>query len=213
VFTAVVLVHLALLYALLVRWRLTSPHALSGGSLVLLRIPPPARAEPGDDSRSAAAAAKRPRVSPAKPAERMPASPSSQRPKEADDRLTSVTPPIDWADAAARTAHSRVDAANAPESRPLDRHAPGNDMSAGLPARQAPPDFAWDHAHTQRIEPLEGGGAIIWINDRCFVPLGVFIPLPFCGIGKIPVYGDLFKHMRDSKEFEHNKNRTPGGMH
>jgi hypothetical protein len=46
------------------------------------------------------------------------------------------------------------------------------------------------------VEPIEGGGLLIHINDRCVVVLIPF-PLAFCGIGKIPVRGDLFDHMHE----------------
>jgi hypothetical protein len=33
-------------------------------------------------------------------------------------------------------------------------------------------------------------------------------PLPFCGIGKIPVRGDLFDHMRDTPQADANSRNT-----
>ncbi|HEY0799610.1 MAG TPA: hypothetical protein VGD54_02135, partial [Steroidobacteraceae bacterium] len=60
-----------------------------------------------------------------------------------------------------------------------------------------------------RLELIEGGGLLIHINDRCVI---VLIPLPFggCGIGKIPVRGDLLDHMRDEPQTAPNqKNIAP----
>ena len=69
---------------------------------------------------------------------------------------------------------------------------PGSDQGTA-------PQFGWDHAQTHRVEALEGGGTLLWINDRCFIVMAGMIPFPMCGIGKIPVRGDLFDHMRDSR--------------
>lgn len=46
---------------------------------------------------------------------------------------------------------------------------------------------------------------LIHINDRCVL---ILFPLPFgaCGIGKIPVRGDLFDHLRDAPAREPNAN-------
>ncbi len=80
----------------------------------------------------------------------------------------------------------------------MDQHRAGTDLNGGLgPDHIKSPEFGWDLAHTKRIEPIEGGGTLVRLNDRCFLALGLFIPLPICGIGKIPVRGDLFDHMRD----------------
>ena len=64
----------------------------------------------------------------------------------------------------------------------------------------------WDHARTHRVEAMEGGGSILWINDRCFIVMYGMIPFPMCGIGKIPVRGDLFDRMREPKGQEPNAN-------
>jgi hypothetical protein len=37
------------------------------------------------------------------------------------------------------------------------------------------------------------------MNDRCVIVLMPF-PFPFCGIGKIPVRGDLLDHMHDEPQ-------------
>jgi hypothetical protein len=81
------------------------------------------------------------------------------------------------------------------------------DGGLGTDARSKP-EFGWDHAHIHRLEALEGGGSILWINDRCFIVM-YFIPFPMCGIGKIPVRGDLFDHMRDLPAQEPHANTAP----
>lgn len=116
---------------------------------------------------------------------------------------------VDWNAEAALAVKRRAQAAAAPQPRALDKHGAGTDFDGGLGADQeSAPEFGWDHARTHRVEPMEGGGAILWINDRCFIVMYGMIPFPMCGIGKIPVRGDLFDHMRDPKGPEPNANNT-----
>ena len=116
---------------------------------------------------------------------------------------------IDWNAEAALTAKQQAQSATAPGPRALDQRGAGTDLDGGLGSdlRYAP-EFGWDHARTHRLEALEGGGSILWINDRCFIVLAGMIPFPMCGIGKIPVRGDLFDHMRDLPAQEPNANNT-----
>ena len=116
---------------------------------------------------------------------------------------------IDWNAEAALTAKQQAQSATAPGPRALDQHGAGIDLDGGLGSdpRYAP-EFGWDHARTHRVEALEGGGSILWINDRCFIVLAGMIPFPMCGIGKIPVRGDLFDHMRDLPAQEPNAHNT-----
>jgi hypothetical protein len=89
----------------------------------------------------------------------------------------------------------------APQPRDLDKHGAGMDFDGGLgPDEGSKPEFGWDHARTHRVEAMEGGGSILWINDRCFIVMYGVIPFPMCSPGKIPVRGDLFDHMRDSRD-------------
>ncbi len=107
---------------------------------------------------------------------------------------------IDWMAEAERTAEQQAQLAAEAHHRALDKHGPGADMDGGLgPEPGKKPEFGWYHARIHRVQALPGGGYIIWINDRCFIPAIGFIgiPFPLCGIGKIPVRGDLFEHMRD----------------
>ncbi len=62
-----------------------------------------------------------------------------------------------------------------------------------------PQEFGWDHSATQRIQPMAGGGVLLNINDRCAIAWVIF-PFPVCRIGKIPVRGDLFDHMKDGPQ-------------
>jgi hypothetical protein len=103
-----------------------------------------------------------------------------------------ASPPIDWAREAELSASRQTQKDE--DARRLA--APfAHDFSAQAPVRP-PPQFRWNAAHTNRIEPLESGGMLIWLNDRCAVAV-VGAVLPFCSIGKIPVHGDLFEHMND----------------
>jgi hypothetical protein len=151
------------------------------------------------------------------------APPSSPRKKPApthDTQLVVVPAPaepppaeqkpaiVDWNAEAALTVKQRAEAAAAPQPRALDQRSGGMYVDGGLPPDQGAPEFGWDHARTHRVEPMEGGGAILWLNDRCFLVLYGVIPLPMCGIGKIPVRGDLFDHMRDPKTQEPNAINT-----
>ncbi len=116
---------------------------------------------------------------------------------------------VDWNAEAALTVKQQAQAAATPQPRALDKRGAGTDFDGGLgPDQGSAPEFGWDHARTHRVEPMEGGGAILWINDRCFIVMYGMIPFPMCGIGKIPVRGDLFDHLRDPKGAEPNANNT-----
>lgn len=118
--------------------------------------------------------------------------------------------PIDWNSEAGLAIKRQAELAMATLPRALDKHGAGADLNGGLgPDREGKSDFGWDRSHTHRVESLEGGGILIHINDRCIVVLIPF-PLPFCGIGKIPVRGDLLDHMHDEPQADANqKNIAP----
>jgi hypothetical protein len=61
--------------------------------------------------------------------------------------------------------------------------------------------FHWDHACTHRVEPLQGGGTLINLNDSCVIVIFVMMPVAACRLGHSPARGDLFEHMRDGPEF------------
>jgi hypothetical protein len=128
-----------------------------------------------------------------------------------DTQLVIVPPPsepppveqkpaiIDWHAEAVLTAKHQAQSAAAPPPRALDKQLGGMYVDVGPGFDPAAPEFGWDHARTHRVETIEGGGSMLWINDRCFIVMYGLIPFPMCGIGKIPVRGDLFDHMRDSQ--------------
>jgi hypothetical protein len=103
--------------------------------------------------------------------------------------------PIDWARAAELAARRQVDAIEL-ERRRARGFTPGaqNHEQEFVPAPA--PAFGWSLAATQPIEALPDGGLLIRLNDRCVIVINP-IPVPFCGIGKIPVNGDLFEHMNE----------------
>lgn len=126
-------------------------------------------------------------------------------------QATADTPPalIDWHAEADLAIKQRADLAMAPAPRALDQHGAGADLNGGLgPDRKQKAEFGWDHSHTHRVEAIEGGGILIHINDHCVL---VLFPLPFggCGIGKIPVRGDLFDHMHAPELDGSPKNTAP----
>jgi type IV secretory pathway VirB10-like protein len=118
--------------------------------------------------------------------------------------------PIDWNAEAELAIKQYAELAMATPPRALDKHGAGADFNGGLgPDREKKAEFAWDRTHTRRIEPIEGGGMLIRLSDHCVF---VVFPLPFvgCGIGKIPVHGDLFDHMHDEPQAGGNpKNIVP----
>jgi hypothetical protein len=130
--------------------------------------------------------------------------PTPAQPSAAD----SPPAPIDWNSEAGLAIRRHAESAMAIPPRALDKHGAGADLNGGLgPDRKQQPQFGWDHSHTHRIETIEGGGILIWLNDRCAL---VLFPLPFggCGIGKIPVRGDLFDHMHDEPQADANSKNT-----
>ena len=116
---------------------------------------------------------------------------------------------IDWNAEADLTVRRQAELAEAPQPRALDRHGAGIDLNGGLgPDHRKKSEFAWDKKHTQRVEVVPGA-VIVRVSDHCIL---VFIPWPmaFCGIGKIPVRGDLLDHMRDEPQADFNqKNIAP----
>ncbi|HTB89044.1 MAG TPA: hypothetical protein VK743_13875 [Steroidobacteraceae bacterium] len=138
-----------------------------------------------------------------------------------DTQLVIVPPPaepapaeqqpaiVDWHAEAVLTAKHQAQSAAAPPPRALDKQLGGMYVDVGPGSDPGnTPEFGWDHARTRRVETIEGGGSMLWINDRCFVVLYGVIPFPMCGVGKIPVRGDLFDHMRDSQMQAPNANST-----
>jgi hypothetical protein len=196
----VVVLHAALLL-LASRWQ-TRLDLRTEGSLIFLTLPshvPATSASP--------AAPQAPREKPAPTRETQ----LIIVPKEVPQAPRAETPPalIDWNAEAALTAKQQAQSAAKPGPRALDRRSDGLyfDSGSGLEP-DAKPEFGWYHARTHRIEALEGGGSILWLNDRCFIVMAGLIPFPMCGVGKIPPRADLFDHMRDAPAPDH-PNTTP----
>jgi hypothetical protein len=95
-----------------------------------------------------------------------------------------VPPMIDWRGDAGAIAREHARAAEA-----------GREPSKDGPAKKKA-EFAWSHSATHRIESMENGGFVVWINDRCGVAVSG-LAMPFCMFGKKPARGDLFEHMDD----------------
>lgn len=95
-----------------------------------------------------------------------------------------LPPAIDWRRDAEAIAREHAQAAEA-----------GREPSKDDP-KKPKPEFGWSHSATHRIEPMEGGGFVVWINDKCGVAVAG-LAMPFCMFGKKPARGDLFEHMDD----------------
>lgn len=88
------------------------------------------------------------------------------------------------------------------ELRTQESRQPAKQLRFSFPRQPAPaaavPKFGWDHASTHRLEALPQGGMLINLNDHCALVVYGFL-FPFCRIGRIPVNGHLFDHMRDAR--------------
>ncbi|HEY2676501.1 MAG TPA: hypothetical protein VGI65_05995 [Steroidobacteraceae bacterium] len=165
-------------------------------------------------------------VPPNKPAQPLPASPAPVPPRKKpparpDARAITVPAPvppaaieqprapIDWKAEVQLSVKHQEELAEGPQPRALDRHGEGIDLNGGLgPDHKRKSDFAWDRKHTNRVEVVPGA-VIVRVSDHCVL---AFFPFPFvfCGIGKIPVRGDLLDHMRDEPLSDANqKNIAP----
>jgi hypothetical protein len=104
---------------------------------------------------------------------------------------------IDWSAEAAIAAQHQAELAAAPKPRSLDdHHRHGNHHDGVGLNSKGPYQFGWYYAGTHRVD-TSSGLPLIHLNDRCVLTFGFLIPLPLCGIGEIPVKGDLFQHMHD----------------
>ena len=113
-------------------------------------------------------------------------------PEVPTDEAPSTSPRIDWAREAELSASRQVQKDE--EAQRLAKSF-SHDFSTQGPARSAP-QFRWYRAQTNRFEPLETGGTLIHLNDRCAIVFAGAV-FPVCAIGKIAVHGDLFEHMND----------------
>jgi len=98
---------------------------------------------------------------------------------------------IDWA-AEIETQAARTAVSQAPAFKDFGFPRTAQAWSAQTP------EFAWDHAHSHRVETLPEGGIVINLSDQCVL---VFMPFPFafCGVGTKPANGELFKDLKDSQ--------------
>jgi hypothetical protein len=102
--------------------------------------------------------------------------------------------PIDWAREAALATSHRVDTVE------LERHrargfTPQAQRREPEILVQPAPEFGWART-AQRVEVLPEGGIVFHVSERCVIVVSVML-IPACGIGEIPVNGDLFEHMND----------------
>jgi hypothetical protein len=114
--------------------------------------------------------------------------------------LTSGAP--DWRAAAAAAAQTGAQHIVEAEDDAARKAAALTSRFKPLPGPRVPgPAFAWDYAHTHRITPLEGGGFVIALNDRCAIAVYIF-PMIGCSVGRAPpARGDLFKNMHPPVKF------------
>jgi hypothetical protein len=118
-------------------------------------------------------------------ADRAPASSAITTLRADKDHASAAVP--DWAEELQLAAKDAL-------AKDLVEKRHNHDFAHTFPVQpKSPPQIAWDHAATHRVEAIPGGGIAINLNDNCVL---VLIPLPLvgCGIGKHPANGDLFKH-------------------
>jgi hypothetical protein len=98
---------------------------------------------------------------------------------------TAMPPVIDWQREAEEASHKQALAAEAQR-----------EQKGGAPAK-AKPEFGWDRSRVHGVEPIESGGFVVRLNDRCVVVI-TLLAMPACKIGIKPARGDLFEHMDDA---------------
>jgi hypothetical protein len=213
IFVAVVAAHLALL------WLVTSLHrwvllpAEDEAAITPIFLPPlppePAAAAPRLSAESQAAPALQENPTPQANSTlqantalqaNMPPQASPELGPPQPSELTSGAP--DWRAAAAATAQTSAQHIVEAEDDAARKAAALTSRFKPLPGSRVPgPAFGWDYAHTHRITPLEGGGFVVALNDRCSIAI---LPLPMigCSVGrKSPANGDLFKYMHPPVKF------------
>jgi hypothetical protein len=176
--------HLALV------WLLLSSHHLlvksSPGSLQLVWIPRAAPSEvalaPKETIQESRKAIPHHRV------DLTSGSPSIAAPPK--EEANAIHPIPDWSQELQQAAKDAV-------AKELQKKKHEADFAHVFPAQPRKPEqFVWNYAATHRVEAIPQGGILIHLGDHCVL---VLIPLPIvgCGIGKIPVNGDLFEHTQD----------------
>jgi len=104
-------------------------------------------------------------------------------PSERDE--TSTPPAIDWQHEA--EAATRKRALEAETQRDPGRSA----------ASKPKPEFGWDRSRVHPVDPIESGGFVVRLSDRCVIVI-TLLAMPACKIGTKPARGDLFEHMDDA---------------
>jgi hypothetical protein len=125
------------------------------------------------------------RVAPIAP-QRLPESNAPQLIAPPEREETRARPSIDWSREAEETAREHA----------LRAEAQRDHKDDSSPAKPKP-EFGWSHSQIHRIEPLEEGGFLVWLNDRCAIVISV-MAMPVCKFDKKPARGDLFEHMDDA---------------
>jgi hypothetical protein len=228
IFVAVVAAHLALLWLFtsLHRWVLLPAEDEAAITPIFLPPLPPEPAaepiwEPPATSETLAASAPKPSAeSQAAPALQENPTPQANSTLQENTALQANMPPEaspelgppqpseltsgapDWRTAAAATAQTSAQHIVEAEDDAARKAAALTSRFKPLPGSRVPgPAFGWDYAHTHRITPLEGGGFVVALNDRCSIAI---LPLPMigCSVGrKPPANGDLFKYMHPPVKF------------
>lgn len=196
VFALVVAAHALAVLALLTARRFETTTKDEPFATVVFFIPPTPQAQPVPNSAPSPV-----RVRPPSAQHEIPSAPGSiTLPDE-----YSTPSAIDW-----RSEASRAAADTLTDNEESARQRAALNQRRGTPleetTRVPTPGIAWDVAHTKRIQPLEGGGTLIYLNDHCV--LVVPFPLPICKVGKIAARGDLFDHMNEPPP-DLNRSSTP----
>jgi hypothetical protein len=106
--------------------------------------------------------------------------------------------PIDWAREAALGASHQVVAVELERRRARGFTPEAQSREPEILVLPAP-EFGWSRT-AQRVEALPEGGILIRLSERCVIVVTIMM-LPACGVGEIPVNGDLFEHMDDPPAF------------
>jgi hypothetical protein len=177
-------VHLVIIWLLLASQQLVIKKRFGGLQLVWIPRRAPLEAAAERDPTAPAPKTKLTRDHTA----RSPA-PSSVVPRS-NEEDNAIHPTPDWTEELQQAAKNAVANQLAQKRHELD-------FAHAFPVRPTPPpQIAWDYAATHRVEAIPGGGMLVHLSDNCVL---ILFPFPFvgCGIGKRPVNGGLFEHLRD----------------
>jgi hypothetical protein len=209
IFIAVVAVHIVLLW-LLPSWRRAVLLPVEGETSMTSVFLPllPQRAQPEVPRQTTPAAHKKPsrgensgwwEDTRAREGSEGTADPGTLAP--APSTLT-LTPP-DWRAEAGATAQNNAQHIVEDEDEAAREAAALTSHFKPLPGpRVAGPEFGWDYTHTHRVTPLEGGGFVVALNDRCNMLVFIVPMMIGCAVGRgPPARGDLFTNMHRPMKF------------